>query len=272
MLTDLKEEFKNLNEDELKIVEARQVGFSLNDLNNDEFDAALTGIIFNISVICGCQLPTHEVHVNALEKEFMIFLRNYGYIGLTPEEVLTAFRMNANYELEKKIETYQAVFNIDFAGKVLVQYVNKRWSLDYKLFKCHEKKEVERVFEDESNSRRKKIKLQFEKYLSDDKSELDLENCYMQLIEDRAFSDPESYKTFYAATRITDALQKTDVSIGDILKGYNVNLDEMFAAQRRATLFLFEQMKKTNRLDIYDSELKLLHPGFTAEDQEKAKL
>lgn len=278
LLTDLKEELTDLKDDELKIIEARQKGKALCDLSGDEFDAALTGIIFNISVICGCQLPTHDVHVNALEKEFTIYLKEYGYYELTPEEILTAFRMNSNFQLEEKIETYQAIFNLDFAGKVLTQYINKRWSLDYKLLQLCQKTTFDKIFEEDSNKRRIKIKEQFAKYVADDKVELDLANCYMQLIEDRAFSDHDLYKTFYKSTIISERRSHAKEApldefppIKEFIKSYDANLDEMFEAQRRATKYLFEEMKKSGRLEIYSDDLQLLHPGFTIEQQEKIK-
>ena len=41
--------------------------------------------------------------------------------------------MNANFRLPEKIETYGALFNIDYASKVLKQYSTKRYQLDNKL-------------------------------------------------------------------------------------------------------------------------------------------
>lgn len=245
-----------LGNDEKRIVDARQVGLALVDLSQDEFEAALTGIIFNISVICGCQLPTHDAHVNALEKEFAIFLKEFGYGNLTPEEILTAFRMNANFRLQDKVETYGALFNIDFAGKVLTQYRDKRWSLDHKLNQVYEKREADKVFDEMANKRRVKVKTQYEKYVQDDNAVLDLTDCYMQLMEDDAFADRRVVELF------NDHIKRgVQVSLSEMFKdgGY---LENAFNAEKKAVMFLFENMKKARKTKIYDEHLRLLHPGF----------
>ena len=91
-------------------------------MSEKESSAAVTGIIFKVSVICGCQLPTHDAHINALEAEFLNFIENNGYGVMTVEEVLLAFRLNAAFKLKERVEIFGAVFNIDYAGKVLKQY------------------------------------------------------------------------------------------------------------------------------------------------------
>ena len=40
------------------------------------------------------------------------------------------------------------------------------------------------------------------------------------------------------------------------------NLDERFERERKMVKFLFENMKKSGRLKVYDENLNLLHPGF----------
>ncbi len=267
MLTDLKNELKDLPADELRIIDARSQGYSLSEYNEEEFEAVMTGIIFNISVICGCQLPTHEAHINALEKEFKIFLRQNHYTQLTAEEVLTAFRMNANGQLEEYVKTFGAIFNIDFAGSVLSQYFNKRFSLDYKLEKIYKRVEADKIFESEANTRRVKTKKQFAMFLAGSK-ELDLSNCYMQLAEDGAFVDKSMFKKFTNHEAPSDKLRGGEPKhIGEFLSGYNNNLTEMFSAQAEATKYLFEQMKLQGKTEIYDDKLQLLHPGFSLETE-----
>ena len=77
MLNDLKDNYQNLYPDEKKIYDSRMIGISVQDMNESEVRAATTGIIFKISVICGCQVPTNELHIDALEQEFMVFLKEY---------------------------------------------------------------------------------------------------------------------------------------------------------------------------------------------------
>jgi len=79
-------------------------------MTENEVKAATTGLIFKISVICGCQLPTNDYHITVLEQEFITFLNEFGYHELTVEEILTAFRMNSNFLLPERVETYGAIF------------------------------------------------------------------------------------------------------------------------------------------------------------------
>lgn len=236
-----------------EIISARKKGTALCDLTPEEFDVSLTGIIFQVSVICGCQLPTHEAHINALEKEFGIFLKDNGYYGLTTEEILTAFRMNANFKLQDKVETYSAVFNIDFASKVLRQYLKPRSEIDRKAINVFYQRDVETELNVFSDKRRKKIVAQFEKFVVDKNAELDLSDCFMQLREDDAFSnkvinDEISYQAG------TSELNRFFLDMA--------NLDEKFDREKKMVRFLFENMVKSGRLKIYDENLKLIHPGF----------
>lgn len=262
MLTDSKINLAALNHDETLIVKARSKGIAFDDMSEQQFDAALTGIIFNISVICGCQLPVNENHINALEKEFSIFLKDYGYTNLTSEEILTAFRMNAAGQLQDKIEVYGSVFNLDYAGKVIRQYRDKRFHLDLRLGDMYVRVERDDIIAAEDQLRREKCKTQFEKYLSDENAELDLENCYMQLVHDGAFKDHNLYFRF---TEHADLLIETHgrfYSVNELLKDAGRNLDITFTAQRLCVKYLFEQMKKTGKEKIYDDYWRLMHPNF----------
>lgn len=257
MLKDLEEELKTLEEVDKKIIAARRTGIALIDLTEEQFEVAITGIIFNISVICGCQLPTHDAHVNALEKEFTIFLKEFGYKELTTEEILTAFRMNSNFQLEEKVETYGALFNIDFASKVLSQYRRTRKKLDNNLGVIFTKKQTDKIFNDESDKRRGKVKQQFEFFLSGKNIELDLSDCYMQLCEDGAFKNRSASDFFNP-----DRNRGQQISLQEEFKNISEKLEKRFDAEKKAVRFLFENMKATNKLTIYDNDLKLKYPGF----------
>lgn len=253
-LNELGGDLKNFGETDLRIINARKTGVSLCDQTKEQFEFSLTGIIFNISVICGCQLPSNDVHANALEKEFAKFITDYGYEGLTTEEVLTAFRMNANFLLGEKVETYGKIFNVDFAAQVLRLYREKRGRVDAVAESIFQKREYDSKLEEDSTRRRKKVVEQFEKYLADENAELDLSNCFMQLREDGAFSNKkvadDGSNYFRGSTELARLLNSFE------------GLDTRFQQEQGAVKYLFKNMKLTGRLKVYDENLVLLHPGF----------
>lgn len=256
-LTDLNSELKNFNETQLRVIDARINSPALCDLSLEHFEISLTGILFNISVICGCQLPTHDAHINALEKEFGIFLKDNGYIGLTTEEILTAFRFNANFKLEEKVESYGAVFNINFAAQVLKQYLRIRGTVDERAEKIFYEKDVKIELGKEEDARRKKIIQQFELFLKDENAALDLSNCFMQLRMDGAFSNKKinDELSYYFGT---DAESR-------LLASFE-HLEKRFDREKAVVKFLFENMKKSGRFEIYSKDLNLVHPGFELPD------
>lgn len=254
MLTDLGSDLRNFNDKEVKIIKARQTGVSLCDQTKQQFEASLTGIIFQVSVICGCDLPTHEAHINALEKEFAIFLTDSGYAGLTPEEVLLAFRMNSNGELPEEIKSYGKIFNIEFASKVLRQYREKRSYVDTVAEGIFTKRDRDGELKRLDDERRKKVIAQFEKYLADENAELDLSDCFMQLRFDGAFSNkrlPDDGTNYF---RGSDPVQR-------LLNSFE-SLDSRFEREHAAVRYLFQNMKLTGKEKIYDENFVLCFPGF----------
>tara|TARA_R110000868_G_scaffold106444_3_gene291931 strand:- start:246 stop:998 length:753 start_codon:yes stop_codon:yes gene_type:complete len=246
------------------------VGYAITDLSDAELKAATTGIIFKVSVICGCQLPTHDFHINALESEFIIFLNQNGYEMLTVEEILTAFRMNANFQLQDKIETYAAIFNIDFASKVLSQYVGKRYKLDHKLSTIDREMETKKILDEQENKRRLKVITQYDKYLQDDNAELDLSDCFMQLVHDGAFLDHKIDKNFMKqAIGETDRMFDNDFTKRMILAG--IDIEAGFTAGKLAVKYLFLNMKKKGIDKVYNESMQLLHPGFDMPEEKLDK-
>lgn len=254
MLTDLGTDLTNFNENDLKIIAARQSGISLCDQTQLQFEASLTGIIFQVSVICGCPLPTHEAHINALEKEFSIFLNDHGYSGLTVDEVLMAFRMNANGELKESVPTYNSIFNIVFAAKVLSQYRDRRGLIDQEAERIFNNRERDAEIEKEDVRRRKKVIAQFEQFLSDENAELDLSDCFMQLRFDGAFANKTIPEISKSNLRGSEPVEKLMNSLD--------GLETRFKKEHIAVKYLFKQMKLTGKLKIYDEDLKLCFPGF----------
>ena len=257
-LNDLGKDLRVFNDAQQGIIQARQQGVSLCDQPEKQFKVSLTGIIFSISVICGSQLPTHDAHINALEKEFGKFLNDSGYDGLTTEEILTAFRMNANFKLDEKVETYGAIFNIDFAAKVLRLYREKRGDVDEMATGIFQKREYDATLNKESDRRRKKVVEQFELFLKNDDVVLDLSDCFMQLREDGAFSNKKFPGDELTHFKGSDGLEK--------LKNSFEGLDARFEREHKAVKFLFQNMKATGRLKIYEDGI-ILHPGFELPQQ-----
>lgn len=260
-LNDLGTNLTIFSEAEEQIIDARKRGAALCDQTPEEFEISLTGIIFSVSVICGCQLPTHEVHINALEKEFGVFLKDNGYFGLTTEEILTAFRMNANFKLREKIETYNAIFNIDYASKVLRQYLGARSTVDQKAIELFYKRDVDTELNELSNARRLKVIQQYEIFFKNDAAELDLSNCFMQLREDYAFENINADKIF------------EDLKYGNVLRStpeqYETFLQSRFDAEKKAVRLWFAEMKKQGNEKIYDENLNLLFKGVSIVSEEK---
>lgn len=263
MLTDLKNNYPRLTDSEQRVLEARQSGYAFVDMSQDEAKTATTGIIFRVSVICGCQLPTHDAHVNALEHEFLTFLNDFGYFSLTVDEVLLAFRMNSAFKLRERVEIYGAVFNIDYAAKVLRLYMLDRYSLDQKLIEKKREVDADEIFEKESNARRIRVIEQYSLFLQG-KEELQLNDLYMQLNNDGAFLEKNFDENFMQTVGRgfhADALTK--------LYQWGERMEERFNAGRKAVMVLFEALKQRGRTEIYSSDMKLLYPGFELPEETK---
>lgn len=224
-------------------------------MTEKEASAAVTGIIFKVSVICGCQLPTHDAHINALEAEFLNFIEENGYGVMTVEEVLLAFRLNAAFKLNDRVEIYGAVFNIDYAGKVLKQYLMERWRLDSKLVEKHHQIESDKIFEEKAMARRVRIKEAFAKFLEGEQ-ELNLTDFYMQLKDDGAFLDKNLDDRFFGAVRGYKG------SIAMTLEGWGERMQQRFEAGKKAVMALFEAMKSTGKTEIYSDSWQLIHKDF----------
>lgn len=246
-------------------MDARRIGIALADMKDEEVQVAATGIIFKVSVICGCQLPTHDAHINALETEFLIFLNEFGYFNLTVEEILLAFRLNSAFKLSERIEVYGAIFNVDYAGKVLRLYLRERQTLDYKLSEKHREIEADEILEKEANARRTKIKKQFQLFL-EGKEELDLADCYMQLSNDGAFYDKHFDETFIEPVKRG---YKGDVMAR--LSDWGERMEKRFKAGKKAVMVLFNAMKDSGKYEIYTEDLTLVHHGFQLPKEEKVE-
>jgi len=165
--------------------------------------------------------------------------------------------MNAGFKLSEKIEVYGAVFNVDYAGKVLKLYMDERRRLDFKLADKYQKVEHDKFFEERSNTRRKKVKEQYKLFL-DGITELDLADCFIQLDEDGAFLQKKFDERFLEPA--PDRGYKGNAFMR--LTNWGEKLEKQFEAGRKAVMVLFEAMKKSGKHEIYTEDLKIIHTGF----------
>lgn len=241
-----------------KIVAARETGVALCDFNDDELSIATTGLIFKISAITGSQLPTHEAHINALEGELIIFLREYNsYKELTIEEVMTAFRMNAAFQFDEKIEDYGKIFNVEFVGKVLQQYCKKRNLLEYKLKDAIQEQETQEKLTEASFRRREKLQSQYILFLTRS-GELDLADCYMQLKEDNGFLNPLYHKRYYNS----DDEPNYNKGMGALADFFKAKMEKGFSAERKCVEDYFNELRMLGGKSVYNKAWKLNLIGF----------
>lgn len=179
--------------------------------------------------------------------------------------------MNANFKLEEKIETYGAVFNIDYASKVLKLYCDKRYRLDHKLIEVDRHIQVEKKLAEEANIRRGKIKAAYDKFWLDDNADIDYTDFYMQLDEDNAFASTRTFELFLKkAEEALPMVETGNEHMGGHLNRlypFKRNLDLEYTAQKLCVKYLFKNMKLTKKEKIYGDALNLLWPGFVISDK-----
>ena len=106
-------------------------------MNEAERDAAMTGMLYRVSVISGCPMPSDETELQVLENELVsVFTENPAYSSLNSEEVALAFRMNATGESApngEKVKHWKDLFNLEYLAEVLRRYLDIRGSLERKI-------------------------------------------------------------------------------------------------------------------------------------------
>jgi hypothetical protein len=121
-----------------EMVQYRINGKSLSTLSKEGFKTAVQLIILKGAVIYGAVLPETAELANLLNDEFALMLKRFGYMNLTQEEVVYAFRMNACAHFISPLTMNQwdnipftgSFFNIAFSGAVLKTYKNFRNAFD----------------------------------------------------------------------------------------------------------------------------------------------
>lgn len=127
-----------LNEIELKIVEARLNGESFCEMNTANSRAAVDQIMIRGCAICGGQLPQTEFFASFIADEIIAFLLEHGCKGLTLAEILLALRLNEKQKFPPGIDIEQITFtgtcfNVSYFAKVIFNYKVIRDLLDRKF-------------------------------------------------------------------------------------------------------------------------------------------
>jgi len=129
-----------LTEVEIKILEARQDGFSFAQLDKAHVRLAADKIILKAAAICGCPTPETDFFAEILTTEIDDYINQFGFGELTVSEIILSMRLNTSHNLKKPphLEVFAIAFsgaciNVDFLSKMLGNYLIYRNSLDRKL-------------------------------------------------------------------------------------------------------------------------------------------
>lgn len=142
-------------------------------MNEAERDAAMTGLLYRVSVISGCPMPSDETELQVLENELIaVFTENPAYSSLNSEEVALAFRMNATGESApngEKVKHWKDLFNLEYLADVLRRYLDIRGSLERKIEAEESKQRVlpaaPRTPDQDDKETRELINLQYASFL-----------------------------------------------------------------------------------------------------------
>lgn len=127
-----------MKEIEHKIIKARCNGFSINQLSAQDFKLDTDLLVFKLCAISGADLPGTDFFADIISTELMKYLIDFGYSEFSIEEVLLAFRLNAqgfnypNGESADKV-IFKGVLNINLLATVLNNYKILRDCLDRKF-------------------------------------------------------------------------------------------------------------------------------------------
>jgi len=132
--------YKKITKVETKIVEARNEGLSIGQLNEVDFINDILNALISISAITGHSLPEEQFIAKRLNEELRTQLLDYGYSDLTMAEIVLAFRLNCLCNLKYpsgseviSTEIFGRFINVDYITKVLNTYRTLRMMLDNQL-------------------------------------------------------------------------------------------------------------------------------------------
>ncbi len=93
-----------------------------------------------VTSITGIALPATDLLSNMLVDELTVFLKDFGYSNLNPDELILAFRFNSRGGLKQPsgvdiepIDIIGSFINVHYVSKVLSNYMAVRNILDSKL-------------------------------------------------------------------------------------------------------------------------------------------
>ena len=115
-------------------------GLSIFQIKDEELITEFDETVFRISKISGVDIKNDETDIELLKEEFIIYLKNFGYLNYTIEELLLAFRLNSNptffqknlLELEK-IKCTAKYLNVAYMAEVLNNYNQFRVFVEKKI-------------------------------------------------------------------------------------------------------------------------------------------
>jgi len=102
----------------------------------DEFDETL----YRISKISGVDVKSDEIDFELLKEELIIYLKNFGYLNYTVEEILLAVRLNSTPQYfqknvldVEKIKCSVKYLNVSYLSEVLANYSQLRVLVEKKV-------------------------------------------------------------------------------------------------------------------------------------------
>lgn len=116
---------------EKMIADSRRNGPSFEDIGLSDREVRLDEIMLRIASICGCALPNTEFFARYIADEIEKYIFSFGYANYTVEEIILAFRINAN-SLDH-INFTGVCLNVDYIAKVLNAYSELRKLFENKL-------------------------------------------------------------------------------------------------------------------------------------------
>jgi len=129
-----------LTEIEYKVINARQIGFSISQFDHAALKTVFDELILNISVISGAPMPNTNFLADSLNFRLIDYLQKFGYGNLTVEEITLGFYFNAKGGLRHPsgIDIDTVIFsgayvNVEYVSKVLSNYMAIRNILDRKF-------------------------------------------------------------------------------------------------------------------------------------------
>ncbi len=139
-LQELSQSYKRISEVEKKIVQAREAGLAISQLEIAELTEILGDVLINISVITGHKTPTNELYLELLIEELKVYLYEYGFDNLTIQEIILAFRLNCKCNFRylsgdyaEPISIFGEYISVDYVSRVLHTYLTFRNILDSNL-------------------------------------------------------------------------------------------------------------------------------------------